>query len=57
MPVGRLFNSIKRNRLWSCPTCGHEYREGSQCPNEDEHWEDFTSAMSTARPQTFRPAA
>lgn len=59
MPFGRLFSSMKQDRLWSCPTCGRRYKESSQCPLEDEHWEDFTSTMNAARelPATFRPAA
>lgn len=59
MPFGRLFSSMKQDRLWSCPTCGREYRESRGCPGEDEHWEDFISAMHTVRevPATFRPAA
>lgn len=59
MPLGRLFSSIKRDRLLSCPTCGRMYKENRQCPREDEHWEDFTSAMDSVReaPATFQPAA
>lgn len=59
MPLDRLFGSIMKDRLWSCPTCGQIYKEGRQCPREDEHWEDFTSTLrgALAAPASRRPAA
>ncbi|MEX2586588.1 MAG: hypothetical protein WD602_01155 [Actinomycetota bacterium] len=49
---------MKQDRFWNCPTCGRLYKEGQGCPQEDEHWEDFTSALNTVREApAVRPAA
>ena len=34
---------------WTCAFCGSSYQEGSECPRDAEHWEEFMEAMTRPR--------
>lgn len=31
---------------WTCAFCGEVYREGSECPKDNEHWDEFMIEMT-----------
>jgi rubrerythrin len=44
-PDGRRKLSSK---TWQCPWCGAPFKDGDVCPNDEEHWSQFSTAVRSA---------